>query len=92
MISICRRERDCRGHGAMYRKGWTYQQKSEVSTVTGSATLSWWVSTMSSKIIRALVIIRVKNLIPNEFLRDKYLSSQELQVLYCLQLPCDYKN
>ena len=28
-------------HGAMNREEWTYLQKSEVSTVTGSAILGW---------------------------------------------------
>ena len=42
------------------------------------------VSTVDSKIIRALEISRVKKLISNAVLRNKYLSSHELWALYCL--------
>ena len=44
----------------MNREEWTYPQKSEVSTVTGSVTLGWWAGTVDSKVIRALEIIRAK--------------------------------
>ena len=64
-------------HEAMNRAEWTYPQKSEVSTMTGSAILGKQADSVGTKIIRTLDIIRAKNLIPNAVLRNKYLSSHE---------------
>ena len=49
----------------MNREERTYPQKSEVSSVTGSAILGRLASSVRSKIIRTLEVIRVKKLIPN---------------------------
>ena len=62
----------------MNREEWTYPQKCEVLTVTGSTILGRKVSILGSKIIRTFETIPAKTLTPNADFRNKYMLSHEL--------------